>query len=97
MAAEVTVLPPDCLLEDKRLSRVSFLEALNEREKTFLDCLYVWIGECIEYVGIGIHIGKDIGKIRLHLAVPAAAKGKHLDAGMAGQLPPARSPPLRQS
>ena len=59
---------------------------LDKWEKTLLDCFRIWVGECVEDIGISLDIDKHVSKIWLHLTVAAAAKRKHLDTSMARKL-----------
>ena len=80
---EITSLDVDGLLEYKRNTGVSRLDLLNERNDTFLDHLSIRIREGIENESIDICIAKHLSKIRLHLAVSAAAQIENLQACIA--------------
>ena len=59
---------------------MSRLDLLYERNDTFLDHLSIRIREGIENESIDIRIAKHISKVRLHLAVSAAAQIENLQA-----------------
>lgn len=84
--AEVASLAVDGLLEDERFAWVGGDHAVDERNKSLADHLGVRVRETVEDESLGVNIDKDVGEVRLELAVSAAAKAEKLDAGGAAEL-----------
>ena len=82
LKVEVSSFATDSLLENERNVRMSSLELLDEWEESFLDHLCIWIRERVEDESIDISVAKNLCKVRLHLAVTAAAKAKELDTSI---------------
>ena len=82
---EVAVPAVDAADEYYRNARMGAPYSIDEREQTLLYDLGGRIRECIEHEGVGLCILERLGKLRLHLAVPADAETVELQACFAGE------------